>query len=114
MSLARLVEGCGVELVRACIVPRVGVEEGWVGCTPERLHLLLAMRQYCSKVGGALYGGGYIVDLCVVDTAYVPYQCKWFCKLVRKYWGDLLSQQAFEKMAAILLVSTLLACPVSI
>lgn len=60
MSLAQLVEGCGhgAELVRTCIVPCVRVEEGWVGCTPERLHLLLAMRHYCSEVGGALLREG--------------------------------------------------------
>lgn len=53
------------------------------------------------------------IDLCIGNVAYIPHQCKWFRKLVRKYWGELTSQQAFEKMATILLASALLACPVT-
>lgn len=45
-----LVERCGEEVVRECIVPGVdGVEKGWEGCTPETLYLLLLLEQHYGK-----------------------------------------------------------------
>ena len=46
-----LVERCGEEVVRECIVPGVeGVWKGWDGCTPETLYLLLLLEQHYGKV----------------------------------------------------------------
>ena len=45
-----LVERCGEEVVRECIVLGVeGVEKGWEGCTPETLYLLLLLEQHYGK-----------------------------------------------------------------
>ena len=46
-----LVERCGEEVVRGCIVPGVkGVEGGWESCTPELLYLLLLLEKQYGKV----------------------------------------------------------------
>ena len=46
-----LVERCGEEVVRGCIVPGVkGVEGGWENCTPELLYLLLLLEKHYGKV----------------------------------------------------------------
>ena len=46
-----LVERCGEEVVRGCIVPGLeGVEGGWESCTPELLYLLLLLEKHYGKV----------------------------------------------------------------
>lgn len=51
MVMGDLVERCGEEVVRECIVPGVeGVEGGWKSCTPELLYLLLLLEKHYGKV----------------------------------------------------------------
>ena len=51
MVMGDLVERCGEEVVRGCIVPGVeGVVGGWENCIPEIFYLLLLLEKHYGKV----------------------------------------------------------------